>query len=77
MARMEIDYLFQAREDILATTILDVPQVQQQVLDRLRDAESVSFTQETLVEDRAGHTVARAHITWQIKPWAKVSTLPD
>ena len=76
MARIKIDYLFQARQEILATTILNVGQVQLQVLDPLQDADAVSFTQETLVADRAGNTVARAHITWQIKPWAKVNTLP-
>ena len=77
MARIEIDYLFQARQEILATTILDVGQVQEQILERLQDADAVSFTQETLVEDRQGHTVAKAQITWQIKPWAKVNPLPD
>lgn len=77
MARIEIDYLFQARQEILATTILDVGQVQEQILERLQDADAVSFTQETLVEDRQGHTVAKAHITWQIKPWAKVNLLSD
>lgn len=76
MARMEIDYLFQARQDILATTVLDNGQVQQQVLEPLQNVEAVNLTQETLVADRQGHTVARAHITWQIKPWAKVNTLP-
>ncbi len=75
MARMEIDYLFQARQEILATTILDARQVQQEILERLKDGDAVSFTQETLVEDRQGQMVARAYITWQIKPWAKVSTL--
>ena len=77
MARMEMEYLFQARQEILATTILDAGQVQQQVLDPLQAADAVSFTQETLIADRAGHAVARAQITWQIKPWAKVNTLPN
>lgn len=77
MARLEIEYLFQARMEILATTVLDARQVQQEILERLLDGDAVSFTQETLVEDRQGHTVARAHITWQIKPWAKVSTQPE
>jgi acyl-coenzyme A thioesterase PaaI-like protein len=77
MARMEIDYLFQARMEIQATTLLDARQVQQEVVERLQDGGAVNFTQETLVEDRQGQTVARAQITWQIKPWTKVSTLPD
>jgi len=76
MARIEIDYLFQARQEILATTILDDTQLQQQVLEPLKNADAVSFTQETLVEDRQGHSVAKAHITWQVKLWTKVNTQP-
>lgn len=74
MARLEIDYLFQARQEILATTVLGPAQVQQQVLAPLQAADAVNFTQETLVADRQGHEVARARITWQIKSWAKVRT---
>ncbi len=77
MARLEIDYLFQARQEILATTVLDMQQVVQQVLKPLQEADAVNFTQETLVTDRQKNEVARALITWQIKPWAKVKTRPD
>lgn len=77
MSRLEIDYLFQARLEILATTVLDLQQVVQQVIKPLQNADAVSFTQETLVTDRQGHAVAKANITWQIKPWVKVRTRPD
>jgi acyl-coenzyme A thioesterase PaaI-like protein len=77
MARLEIDYLFQARQEIQATTVLDLQQVVQQVIKPLQLADAVSFTQETLVTDRQGHEVAKAFITWQIKPWAKVKTRLD
>jgi hypothetical protein len=52
-------------------------QVVQQVLKPLQEADAVNFTQETLVTDRQKNEVARALITWQIKPWAKVKTRPD
>ncbi len=77
MARLEIDYLFQARQEILATTTLDMQQVVQQLIKPLQEADAVSFTQETQVSDRQGHEIAKARITWQIKPWAKVKTRLD
>lgn len=77
MARIEIDYLFQARQEIQAKTLLDVPLLVQQVIKPLQETEAVNFTQVTEVTDQQGHAVARALITWQIKPWAKVKTRPD
>jgi acyl-coenzyme A thioesterase PaaI-like protein len=74
MSRLEIDYLYQAKQDILATTWLDEAQLQEQVLRPLQQADAVSFTQETLVTDLLGSEVAKAQICWQIKPWDKVKT---
>ena len=74
MARLEIDYLYQAKERIFATTLLDETRFQEQILQPLQNADAVSITQETLGTDRQGHQVARTMITWQIKSWDKVRT---
>jgi acyl-coenzyme A thioesterase PaaI-like protein len=74
MARLEIDYLYQAKQEIFATTILDEPLLQEKILLPLQQEAAVNFTQETLVTDQQGNQVASARITWQVKPWDKVRT---
>lgn len=74
MARLEIDYLYQAKQQILATTRLDEQRLQEQILQPLRSQEAVTVTQETSVSDLLGNEVARARISWQIKRWDKVKT---
>jgi len=74
MAKLEIEYLYQAKQKIFATTILDEQRLQEQILQPLQSGDAVSITQETLVTDQQGNQVAKARITWQIKSWDKVRT---
>lgn len=74
MAKLDIDYLYQAKQLIYATTELDEQRLRKEILQPLQSVDSVSITQETLVADRRGNLVARARITWQVKAWDKVRT---
>ena len=74
MARLEVDYLYQARSDIVAVTRLSPAELETQVLAPLQAQEVLLFTQPTEVRDHAGHLVAKALVTWQIKAWSQVKT---
>ncbi len=74
MSKLQIDYLYQAKQEILATTLLDEKQLQEQILQPLQTEAAVTITQETLVQDSQGTDVAKAQISWQIKRWDKVKT---
>lgn len=76
MARLEIDYRYQAKQTIFATTPLDPERLQKEVILPLATAEAIVYTQETLVTDAADHQIARVRIQWQIKPWTRVRTKP-
>jgi acyl-coenzyme A thioesterase PaaI-like protein len=74
MSKLDVDYLYQAKQDITAETGLSNAELQDRVLKPLEDAESHSIVMETLVSDRDGNLVANVHTTWQIKRWDKVRT---
>jgi acyl-coenzyme A thioesterase PaaI-like protein len=74
MSKLDVDYMYQAKQDITAETCLSNAELQDRVLKPLETAESHSIVLETLISDRDGNQVARAHTTWQIKRWDKVRT---
>ena len=77
MSKLEIDYLYQAKQLIYATTELDEQRLRKEILQPLQTKDAISITQQTLVSDRQGNLVARAQVTWQIKRWDKVRTKLD
>lgn len=74
MARLEIDYRYQARGAIVATTSLVDGELQQRVLAPLANSNKVQISLPTEVHDRQGNLVATVQITWQIKSWDRVRT---
>jgi acyl-coenzyme A thioesterase PaaI-like protein len=74
MSKLDVDYMYQAKQDIIAETALSNAELQDRVLKPLESAESHSIVMETLVSDRDGNQIARAHTTWQIKRWDRVRT---
>jgi len=77
MSGLEVDYLYQAKQNIYATTTLDEQRLEEEILQPLQNTDTVSISQQTLVTDQQGNLVARARITWQIKSWDKVRTRPN
>lgn len=72
MAGLEIDYHYQARGAIVATTVMSDADLQAQVLKPLAEQAKVQTVLKTEVHDQQGNLVATAQIIWQIKPWDQV-----
>lgn len=74
LQKLEIDYLYQAKEAVSAKFSLTRAEMSAFVLEPLKAADAVVHTFELPVMDQAGRLICKARITWQIKPWAKVKT---
>jgi len=74
MAGLEIDYHYQARGAIVATTVLGDAELKAQVLKPLAERAKVRTVVKTEVHDQQGNLIATAQITWQIKSWDQVQT---
>jgi acyl-coenzyme A thioesterase PaaI-like protein len=74
MSKLDVDYIYQAKQRIVADTNLSSQVLQDTVLQPLQTQESCSIVMETYVSDKVGNQVAIAHTTWQIKRWDKVRT---
>ena len=74
MARLEIDYHYQAKSAIVASTRLSDEELKERVLKPLAESDKVQTTLPTEVHDQQGHLVATVQVTWQVKAWDKVRT---
>jgi acyl-coenzyme A thioesterase PaaI-like protein len=74
MSKLDVDYLYQAKQEIVAITCLSNDELRSRVIKPLQTAESHSIVMDTRVSDRDGNMVARARTTWQIKRWDRVRT---
>jgi acyl-coenzyme A thioesterase PaaI-like protein len=74
MARLEIDYYYQAKHAIIAETRISEQQLKDEILRPLADTDKLLFTQTTEVHDSQQHHIATARVTWQIKRWDAVKT---
>jgi acyl-coenzyme A thioesterase PaaI-like protein len=74
MAKMAVDYHYQAKQDAFAVTSLTAEQIEREIIAPLREVDSLLRCMETEVRDLAGNLIATVQITWQIKPWDKVRT---
>jgi len=74
MAKLEIEYHYQAKGRLVATSQLSDAALKEQVLKPLVATDKVLTTQTTEVHDDDGNLVATAQVTWQVKAWDKVRT---
>ena len=74
MSCLEVDYRYQAKQDILAETRLDEAELISDILDPLKENPVIYKTMHTLVTDSDGRKVAKIRTKWQIKSWDKVRT---
>lgn len=74
MSKLDVDYSYQAKEEIFAESQMSDELLNQKVIEPLRESELTSIVMETVVRDGSGNEVAIAHTTWQIKRWDKVRT---
>lgn len=74
MESMHIKYLAQAKSDVTATFELTDKQVEEMVIQPLKNQESVMVEFTTTTMDNQGRKISEALTRWQIKPWEKVRT---
>ncbi len=74
MSRIEVDYHYQAKEQIFSQSSLTTERIEAEILEPLQTQDSVSIMMESRVTDAAGNEIAEARTTWQIKRWDSVQT---
>ena len=74
MSRIEVDYLYQAKERIVSESHLPETRLRQEIIEPLRQQEAISIRMESRIADISGNQIAVAFTTWQVKRWDKVRT---
>ena len=71
MSQLEVQYHYQAKQDLLACAMLE-PQAVAELQRQLQTEDKVYRLMTTEIHDATGHHVATVNTRWQIKPWDKV-----
>ena len=74
MSDLQVEYVYQAKEDIFSESRFDSTRMTAEVLEPLKSHEQVTVTMESRVTDVSGNEIAFARTTWQIKQWDRVKT---
>lgn len=74
MSSLQVDYLYQAKQDIIAETKLDEAELENDILNPLEEKSTTYKTLDTLVTNGNGRKIAKITTRWQIKAWDKVRT---
>ncbi len=74
MSKLEVEYLYQAKQEIVAQSRLEHDSLTSLIFDPLKTEESCMVILKTEVHDRDGNAVAEVWTTWQIKRWDRVRT---
>lgn len=74
MSKIEVEYVYQAKKDILSESRMSRDRLETEVLEPLQHNESTEITMGSQITDVSGNAVATAQTTWQVKRWKKVKT---
>lgn len=74
MSRIEVDYVYQAKERIVSESLLPPERLRLEIIEPLKEQEAVTIRMESRISDVTGNHIATAFTTWQVKSWAKVRT---
>lgn len=74
MESLNMEYVYQAKTDIIARFSIDDEWIEQQVKKPLESNDSVMVKCEIKLYDTDDNHVATGHTNWQIKDWKKVKT---
>lgn len=74
MQKMEMNYHYQGKMDVIVTYELNEEWLKMQVTDPLMTEESVIVNCEVNSHDTQGNHLTTGNIYWQVKPWKKVKT---
>jgi acyl-coenzyme A thioesterase PaaI-like protein len=74
MGKLEADYYYQAKKDIIAEAELSEQELQKKIVVPLQHEDSATIVMTTSIRDVTGNSVARVETTWQVKNWDTVRT---
>ncbi len=74
MSRIEVDYSYQAKEQIISESSILPEVLEEEVFKPLQHQEAITITLASRVTDLSGHEIAVASTTWQVKRWDQVRT---
>ncbi len=74
MQKMEMNYHYQGKMDVIVTYELSDQWLKTNVLKPLEAEDSIIVNCEVKSHDIEGNQLSTGNIFWQIKPWAKVKT---
>jgi hypothetical protein len=74
MSKIEIDYLYQAKETIVSESSLSPEMLSNDIIAQLQTEDSILIKMQSNVDDISGNKIAHCYTTWQIKRWDRVRT---
>lgn len=74
MSRIEVEYLYQAKERIFSESFLAPEVLDEEIYKPLQEQDSITITLKSDVKDLSAHEIAVAFTSWQIKRWDRVRT---
>ena len=74
MQRMEMNYHYQGKMDAYAYFEMTEAWLQEEVINPLKDKESIVVKCEVKIHDAQNNHLTTGHIFWQVKNWSKVKT---
>ena len=77
MQKMEMEYHYQAKENIVAEYIATSDWIESQILKPLESQNAVVVNCEVNTRDIQNNHITTGNIFWQIKDWSKVKTKLD
>lgn len=74
MSRIEVEYLYQAKERIFSESFLAPEILEKAVYKPLLEKDSITIALKSEVKDFSGNEIAVASTSWQVKRWDQVRT---
>lgn len=74
MSRIEVEYLYQAKERIFSESFLAPGVLDEALYKPLQEKDSITITLKSDVKDFSGNEIAVASTSWQVKRWDQVRT---
>lgn len=74
MAKIEVDYHYQAKSTITAIAKLSEEDKNKNIIEPLKSEEAVFTTMEVPIHDTKDNLIATVKVNWQIKLWKSVRT---
>jgi acyl-coenzyme A thioesterase PaaI-like protein len=74
MSRIEVEYLYQAKEQIVSESSILPEELEEKIYKPLQEQEAITIALKSRVSDLSGNEIAVAFTTWQVKPWDQVQT---